>query len=236
MYQSVEGRAIEVHSFGEGPRTIVLMAGVHGDEKRGVRVVRSVLKRLKKEFQVSSFKSQVPEKSNLQPGTCNLQPSTCNLKPAPRIVVMPLANPDGYAAGTRQNARGIDINRNFPTKDFGSSDDKPGGTEPASEPETRAILDIVSRFEPDLIITLHTSLACVNYNGELAVSVAERMSAICGLPVKGDIGYPCPGSMGTYYGWERELPVITLELPKRGADLAPIERAVLEALGLEGSP
>ena len=144
---------------------------------------------------------------------------------------MPLVNPDGYKAGTRRNARGIDINRNFPTKDFGSEEEKPGGTEPASEPETQAILDVVSRCKPDLIITLHTSLACVNYNGECAVPVAERMSEICGLPVKGDIGYPCPGSMGTYYGWERELPVITLELPKRGADLAPIERAVLEAIG-----
>lgn len=224
VYQSVEGRPIEVVSFGSGPRTILLMAGVHGDEKRGVRVVRSILTRLREEFQVSSFKSQVPDKSNLRP-------STWNPEPAPRIVVMPLVNPDGYKAGTRKNARGIDINRNFPTKDFGSEEEKPGGTEPASEPETQAILDVVSRFKPDLIITLHTSLACVNYNGECAVPVAERMSEICGLPVKGDIGYPCPGSMGTYYGWERELPVITLELPKRGADLDPIERAVLEAIG-----
>jgi len=240
MYQSVEKRLIPVHCFGSGPRTILLMAGVHGDEKRGVRVARAVLKRLRKEFQVSSFKLQVPDESNLQPATCNLKPSTCNLEPVPhggaRIVVMPLVNPDGYKAGTRKNARGIDINRNFPTKDFGSEEEKPGGTEPASEPETRAILDVVSRCKPDLIITLHTSLACVNYNGECAVPVAERMSEVCGLPVKSDIGYPCPGSMGTYYGWERELPVITLELPKRGADLTPIERAVLEALGLEGLP
>jgi protein MpaA len=236
----VEGREIDVFSFSRGRKTILLMAGVHGDEKRGVRVVRSILKRLRREFQASGLKSQGPETPNLQPETRNLKPATCNAKPAPpavapgvRVVVMPLVNPDGYAAGTRTNARGVDINRNFPTKDFGSDEDRPGGTEAASEPETRAILDVVSRFKPYLIISLHTSLACVNYNGDSAVEVAERMSAVCGLPVKDDIGYPCPGSMGTYCGWERALPVITLELPPDGTDLAPVERAVLGILGVE---
>lgn len=201
-YQSVEGRPIEVLSFGEGERTILLMAGVHGDEKNGVDMVASVVERLR---------------------ACD---PVC-LKD--RIVVMPLVNPDGCEADTRRNARGIDVNRNFPTKDFVGTEDAPGGIEPASEPETRAVLDVVERFDPWLIITIHEALDCVNYNGELAVPVAERMSACCGLEVKGDIGYPCPGSMGTYYGWERDLPVITLELPKEG-DFASIERAVWEEI------
>lgn len=209
-YRSAEGRAIRVYSFGGGDRTVLLMAGVHGDEKRGVRVVRSVLRRLREMFKAQGSKVKVDG----------------------RIVVMPLANPDGYKANTRQNARGIDINRNFPTKDHDGGPEAPGGTEPASEPETQAILDLVERVRPDVIITLHQSLACVNYNGDSALPVAERMSSVCDLPVMGDIGYPCPGSMGTYYGWERELPVITLELPKRGADLGPVERSVLDALGI----
>lgn len=91
---------------------------------------------------------------------------------------------------------------------------------------------MVSRFKPRLIITLHSSLNCVNYNGESAIDIANQISELCGLEVKGDIGYPCPGSMGTYYGWERELPVITLELPPDGADLKPIEQAILHVLGL----
>jgi len=203
-HQSVEGRPIEVHSFGEGERTILLMAGVHGDEHNGVGLVASVLEKLR---------------------ACD--PYALN----DRIVVMPLVNPDGFEVGTRRNARGIDINRNFPTKDFVGAEDAPGGVEPASEPETRAILDVVERFEPHLIITLHEPLTCVNYNGSLAAPIAERMSGCCGLPAKGDIGYPCPGSMGTYYGWERELPVITLELPPEG-DLSAIEQAVLRELGI----
>ncbi len=202
VHKSAEGRPIEVLSFGEGERTILLMAGVHGDERNGVEMVGRIVERLR----------------------------SCD-RLAGRIVVMPLVNPDGYEAGTRRNARGIDLNRNFPTEDFVGTEDAPGGVEPASEPETRAVLDVVERFEPWMIITLHEALACVNYNGELAAPVAERMSACCGLEAKGDIGYPCPGSMGTYYGWERELPVITLELPPEG-DFDPIERAVLGEIGL----
>lgn len=206
-FRSVEGRPIEVHTFGDGERTILLMAGVHGDEQTGVRIVGSILDRL----------------------------LDCDLSAlSERIVVMPLCNPDGYEANTRRNARGIDINRNFPTKDFGTGEEKPGGDDPASEPETRAILKVVERFKPYLIITLHEALACVNYNSELAVPFAERMSDICGLEVKGDIGYPCPGSMGTYYGWERDLPVITLELPPDG-DMSPMELAVLSVLGIPKS-
>jgi len=204
-YFSVQGRPIKVLRFGNGEKTILLMAGVHGDEKSGVRLVRRIVRRIR----------------------------TCAPESVPnRIVVMPLVNPDGYRAGTRQNARGIDINRNFPTKDFVGEQGHPGGLSPASEPETQAVMDVVQRFQPSLIISVHSSLSCVNYNGESALSIAERMSEICGLEVKGDIGYPCPGSMGTYYGWERELPVITLELPGKGRSLGRIELAILDVIGL----
>ena len=232
-YRSVEGRPIEVFSFGAGPRTVLLMAGVHGDESRGVAIVRSILGKLETLLGVSDSApdTQHPTPNTIPSPPINHQPSTMNHL---RVVVMPLVNPDGYAAGTRRNARGIDINRNLPTKDFDGSDDHPGGSEPASEPETRAVLEVVSRFDPYLIISLHESLACVNYNGELAIPVADRMSCICGLPTKGDIGYPCPGSMGTYYGWERQLPVITLELPKpEHTDPASIERAILDIIACQ---
>lgn len=205
QYRSVEGRPIEVFSFGKASRTILLMAGVHGDEANGVEMVRGILGLLQ-----------------------NIDPAIL----ANRVVVMPLVNPDGYEESARRNARNIDINRNFPTKDFDGGEDRPGGVEPASEPETKAILDVVSYFDPYLIISMHEALACVNYNGTTAVGIAERMSDICGLPAVGDIGYPCPGSMGTYYGFERELPVITLELRHEADDRESIGRAVLDVLGL----
>ncbi|HNT34050.1 MAG TPA: DUF2817 domain-containing protein [bacterium] len=206
VHKSVQGRAIKTLSFGKRKKTVLLMAGVHGDEKSGVLMIRRLLRKIR---------AAAPDALKY------------------RIVVMPVVNPDAFSAGTRRNANDIDINRNFPTRDFHANKKRSGGTEPASEPETRAVLDVVERAKPWLIISLHAALACVNYNGDAALKVAKRMSSICKLEVKGDIGYPCPGSMGTYYGWERQLPVITLELPRDGADMKPTECAILDILSLE---
>lgn len=193
-YLSVQQRPIEVHVFGEGPKTTLIMAAVHGDEQDGVEVLREIQSTL----------------SSAEKGTLD----------GHRIVLMPCANPDGYAANTRQNANKIDLNRNFPDKTFGTGKKTKkfyGGRVAASEPETKAIMGVVERFGPSLIISLHSALACVNYNGA-CIRVAKRISKAVGLPVVGDVGYPCPGSMGNYYGFDKKLPVITLELPKEPAD------------------
>lgn len=161
------------------------------------------------------------------------------MTPAPgldghRIVLMPCANPDGYAAKTRQNANGVDLNRNFPDKTYGTgkkSGKYDGGKIAASEPETRAIMDTVNLFKPSLIVSLHDPLACVNYNGS-CIRIAKRISKATGLPVVGDIGYPCPGSMGNYYGFDKRLPVITLELPEENVDVAAYAGTLLNVLGL----
>lgn len=204
-HYSVQNRPIEVHAFGTGPKTTLIMAGVHGDEQDGVEVVREV---------VSSL-STLPK----------------DVLDDYRIVVMPCANPDGYEANTRQNANGIDINRNFPDKTFGTgkrSKKFNGGKIAASEPETKAILDVVGNFKPSLIISLHSALACVNYNGP-CVRLARRISKATGLPAVGDVGYPTPGSMGNYFGFDKRLPVITLELPGQQVDSAEYASIILAA-------
>ena len=224
-YRSVMNRPIEVHAFGSGPKTVLIMAGVHGDETSGVEVVRSLL-------------SDLSDMSDLADRLTHHSPVGRSLGEGgslvTQIVIMPLANPDGYAAGTRQNANGIDINRNFPTKDFGARPRKKkffGGKVAASEPETQAIMRVVEEFKPQIIISLHASLACVNYNGA-CVRIARRISQATGLPAMGDIGYPCPGSMGTYYGVEGRVPVITLELPKDGFQPSFYADALLRVLGV----
>lgn len=207
-YVSVENRPIEVHSFGAGPKTTLIMAGVHGDEQDGVDVVHQLLSQL----------AGMP--SNAFDGH--------------RIVVMPCANPDGYEANTRQNANQIDINRNFPDKTYGTGEKTKkfnGGKMSASEPETKAILGVVAYFRPSLIISLHEALACVNYNGP-CIRMSRRISKATGLPVVGDIGYPCPGSMGNYFGFDKRLPVITLELPKEKVDSGEYASMLLEAVGI----
>ncbi|MEO8168307.1 MAG: M14 family zinc carboxypeptidase, partial [bacterium] len=111
------------------------------------------------------------------------------------------------AKGKRTNARGVDINRNFPTKNWSpvaANNRYSPGPSPSSEPETRLVMDLIAQYEPRLIISIHGDLHMINYDGP-AKEIAERMT---------------PGSLGTYAGVERNIPIITLELPPVGIDEA----------------
>ena len=129
------------------------------------------------------------------------------------MLFIPSLNPDGKDKGTRVNSNGVDINRNFPTKNWELSDkDKYyGGDSPASEIETRFLIDVIEEYKPSLILTLHTPYKIVNYDGP-AKEISEKISKIIGYPVEESIGYPTPGSFGTYAGVERNIPTITLEM------------------------
>lgn len=132
-----------------------------------------------------------------------------------RLLFIPCLNPDGKNAKTRTNGNGVDLNRNFPAKNWEKSDKDEyfGGDTPASEVETQFLVYIIERYKPDLIITLHEPYCVVNYDGP-AESVAQKISEITGYKVEESIGYPTPGSFGTYCGIERKIPAITLELPE----------------------
>lgn len=67
----------------------------------------------------------------------------------------------------------------------------------------------------DAVITIHSPYKIVNYDGDRngeALKLAQKISEITGYPVQKDIGYPTPGSFGTYAGVERDIPVITIEV------------------------
>lgn len=132
-----------------------------------------------------------------------------------QIYIIPCLNPDGKALGTRQNANGIDLNRNFPTKNRKIIEDEHyfGGTEGGSEIETQFIIDVLKEYKPDFILTIHAPYRVVNFDGN-AEKYAKDISEITGYPVEEDIGYKTPGSFGTYAGKERNIPTITLELPE----------------------
>jgi len=86
------------------------------------------------------------------------------------------------------------------------------GEEPLSEPETAALAALIDRAGIAGIVAVHAPFACVNYDGP-AVAWAERVAAACGWPARGDIGYPTPGSLGSWFGIDRGLPILTVELP-----------------------
>lgn len=136
-----------------------------------------------------------------------------------RTLIIPCLNPDGKILGTRQNSNGVDLNRNFPTKNRKMTEDKHYycGEEAASEIETRFVIEVLEEYKPDFILSLHAPYRVVNYDGNAEI-YAKQISEITGYPVEADIGYETPGSFGTYAGKERNIPTITLELPEDKTD------------------
>lgn len=130
-----------------------------------------------------------------------------------QTLFIPCLNPDGKKLNTRQNANNVDLNRNFPTQNWVVAEDEHyfGGNEPASEIETKFMIEVIEEYNPKFILTLHSPYCVVNYDGD-AFEIAEKISEIIKYPVESDIGYPTPGSFGTYCGVERNIPTITLEL------------------------
>ena len=195
---SVEGRPLVAYSLGPvAERPLALVfGGIHGDELDTPRAVAAL----------ASMLREAPVGAH--------------------VLLVEAANPDGLARGTKDNARGVDLNRNFPSANW-SAAHPPGyapGIAPLSEPESAWLARLIQRFEPRRLVAVHQPFRCVNFDGP-AGDLAERMAHACGWPAVEDIGYPTPGSFGSCYGVDRGLPVITLELP-RPLDEADLGRAV----------
>jgi protein MpaA len=118
-----------------------------------------------------------------------------------------VANPDGYAIGTRENINEVDLNRNFPAGNRINITEY--GTRPLSEPESLALKEVVEANRPSMVISLHQPLSCIDYDGP-GQSIAENMARVCDLPVT-KLGAH-PGSLGAYVGETLGIPIITLEL------------------------
>ena len=170
-------------------KTILIIGVFHGDEPQG-------------KFLIENYLSNEGRGEAAQ-----------GKKPKNRLLFIPCLNPDGLALKTRQNANKVDLNRNFPTSNWETSGNPEyyGGENPSSEIETRFLVEVIEEFSPDVILTLHAPYMVVNYDGP-AREIAEKISEIICYPVQEEIGYPTPGSFGTYAGVEKNIPTITLEL------------------------
>lgn len=206
--------------------TTMILCGVHGDEITPIKFCFDVLEFLESQDQVQ-YKDKL-------------------------VVVAPIVSPDSFFTRnpSRTNYRGVDVNRNFPTKDWDSKalklwksrykEDKRRypGDKPLSEHETVFQVNLIKRYAPDKIISVHAPLTILDYDGpmlnvkkdnsknvaeaednESNEEVIQHASTLLltmsekakGYRIK---NYPFfPGSLGNYAGNERGIPTYTLELP-----------------------
>jgi murein peptide amidase A len=200
------GLPIVAYEFMNGGPEILVLGGVHGDEIEGVWAAHGLLK---------SFLKSFPYKLNL--------------------TLVPQFNIEGVLNKTRMNARGVDLNRNLPTKDWSPEVKTPRyhpGPAPNSEPENQALVKFLEDRKPKFVLSLHSWHPMLNINGDCRKQ-AEAVSKITGYRIDPEMGYPTPGALGTYAGKERNMPTLTYEI-ERGLALEPVLKvhvpAILEML------
>ena len=196
---SVEGRPIELYRFGLAARPVLIIATIHGNERTSAACAEALLERLRNDSGIT--------KNNA-------------------VALILIANPDGFARHLRHNAHHIDLNRNFPAPNWtkGQQGLFHGGLTAASEPETKALVALIEKLNPQRILSIHSMpQPCNNYDGP-GKDLAEAMAVYNGYPVKSSIGYATPGSLGSWAGIDLKIPVVTLELPMSLNDEIAIRR------------
>jgi murein peptide amidase A len=196
---SVQGRPIRARTLGHGPRRVLFIGGIHGDEAEGAYTT-----------------DQLPAAFD-----------AAGLADSVTLTILEDANPDGREAGTRGNAHGVDVNRNFPASNF----DWASGATPLSEPEAVAVKGTIDRINPNLVLVAHSWIdnQFINFDGP-AREIADRFSASSGLPVEESSAFaPTPGSLGSYFGRDRHIPILTIEVLK-GSDPKAVWEKLREAL------
>ncbi|HTQ98527.1 MAG TPA: M14 family murein peptide amidase A [Candidatus Acidoferrum sp.] len=198
---SVNGRPMifkDVEPTAKQPRDfrVLLMGGVHGDEYSSISIIFKWL--------------QLFSKSSLE-GEFHWR-------------FVPLVNPDGLLDGkqaNRQNANGVDLNRNFPSEDWsatavgywqestGANPRRFPGTKPGSEPEVQWVVQQMLDFRPDVIVSVHAPYHLLDFDGPAQAphNIGELYLHQLGV---------YPGSLGNYAGLNKSIPVVTLELPSAG--------------------
>jgi hypothetical protein len=195
--KSVNGRHIMLHDFTPQGATarVLVIGGIHGDELTSVSIVFRWMELLK-------------------------QPAGEAARYRWRVI--PVLNPDGLLANppTRVNARGVDLNRNFPTDNWSreaarhwsvSTRRDPRrfpGTAPGSEPESSWLYNEIKAFKPDVIISVHAPHSVLDFDGPPSVKPPSRFGRLQ-LHRLGVY----PGSLGNFGGLKEGIPVVTLELP-----------------------
>jgi protein MpaA len=125
--------------------------------------------------------------------------------------VVPTYNPDGLARGTRKNAHGVDLNRNYPYEWADLDGNYESGPGPASEPETKAMMRFLKRIKPRWILSFHQPLYGVDTDTKRP-KFARRVARKLDLPTKRfDCGGVCHGTMTGWYNHKFKGAALTVE-------------------------
>ncbi|MBL8729330.1 MAG: DUF2817 domain-containing protein [Planctomycetes bacterium] len=187
---SRDGRPVRMSRLGRGPRRVLWIGGIHGDEREGAVAT-----------------AQLPLALLREPGALDLV----------TLTIVEDVNPDGTAQGTRGNARGVDLNRNYPAPNFRPS--RFFGSRPLDQPESKALHDLILDERPHLVLVAHSWRGdhFVNFDGP-AEALAQRFSRLSGYRVQPSDGIAAtPGSLGSWVGGTLGIPILTLEY-QRGHD------------------
>jgi predicted deacylase len=147
--------------------------------------------------------------------------------------VVPVYNPDGFARDTRHNARGVDLNRNYPYKWIRQTGNYDSGPRPRSEPETRAMMAFLKKVKPAYILSFHQPLHAVDVTERPAFS--RKVAKALGLPTSRlRCGSSCHGTMTMWFNHRFKGFALTVEYgahPSR----ARLHSAPRKILGLFGA-
>lgn len=208
--KSVENKEINFYELkkSSAEQNIFILGIFHGDEIEG-------------EYAIKKFMAEIEQNGIDTPYN---------------LYFLPCLNPDGKELKTRTNAHKVDLNRNYPTKNFTKVNNYPSGRtlsagDAASEPETKFMMSLVEEFVPAKILSIHSDLHLIDYDGparELALMMAEKT----GYKFVESVGYPTNGSFGTWAGIEKQIPLITLETwgAKNKADLEKIWQEIRSSM------
>ncbi len=199
---SVDGRPITAYQFGNGPSMVLFIAAMEGNEQNSANLLQQWLP------DIDANPDKIPSYRTL--------------------VIIPQINPDGYAADTRLNADGVDLNRNFPANNWSEQVTEPtapgtwtndGGPYPLSEPESQAIAAYTENNQPTLTLTMHSHGGIVEANdaGDSITLGAEyaklaHYEAIPTYEIGNFFDYTTTGAYEDWLNDKLNLPALEVEL------------------------